>query len=283
MKYLWRDLVQNQIGKNDDKRKLLETRLYSFDVSGLGISPLAGHTLVQYSGSLTGRDFRAIAQVAPFVAYDLVSKDCLETWLALSKLIPLIWQPKIEDIDAHCVGLAYQVHPTKRMTLTFSVRHFSILRSRTFFCVPDDGPYVGTTNPNFIYFCTSLNTYDTLVLLSSLLPRHLNHSMQSYARRVFIPTTMPHLETLPKLLHKETGFATCSVVVCLTSVECYSKRKAPRQCKPPRHLKRKTGRPQEPGQCLLYRPLTRLQATWAWTTGPFSSKVGHLANICFGY
>ncbi|KAF7965797.1 hypothetical protein HWV62_41769 [Athelia sp. TMB] len=102
VKYLWRDLVQNQIGDNDVKKELLMTRLSSFDVSGLGISPLAGYTLVRYSGSLTGRDFRAIAQVAPFVAYDMVSKDCLATWVALSKLIPLIWQPEIEDIDAHC-------------------------------------------------------------------------------------------------------------------------------------------------------------------------------------
>lgn len=94
----------NQIGTNSEKKELLATRLCSFDVSGLGISPLAGQTLVQYAGSLTGRDFRVIAQVAPFVAYDLVSKDCLETWVALSKLIPLIWQPEIDDIDAHCVS-----------------------------------------------------------------------------------------------------------------------------------------------------------------------------------
>ncbi|KAK7027831.1 hypothetical protein R3P38DRAFT_3315357 [Favolaschia claudopus] len=56
-------------------------------------------TLVQYSGSLTGRDFRAIAQVAPFVLYDLVSSECLETWQALSKLVPLIWQPEIKNIE----------------------------------------------------------------------------------------------------------------------------------------------------------------------------------------
>lgn len=104
VKYLWRDLIQNQIGKNDEKKELLATRLCSFDVSALGISPLAGRTLVQYAGSLTGRDFRIIAQAAPFVAYDLVPKDCLETWVALSKLIPLIWQPEIEDIDIHCVS-----------------------------------------------------------------------------------------------------------------------------------------------------------------------------------
>ena len=95
--------MQNQLAKNEVKKNLLATRLSSFDVSALEISPLAGQTLVQYSGSLTGRDFRAIAQAAPFVVYDLVSTDCFETWVALSKIIPLIWQLEIKDIDAHCV------------------------------------------------------------------------------------------------------------------------------------------------------------------------------------
>src|ERR1700729_353933 len=74
VKYLWRDLIQNQLEKKD----LLATRLSSFDVSDLGISPLAGQTLVQYSGSLTGRDFRALTQAVPFVAYELVSKERFE-------------------------------------------------------------------------------------------------------------------------------------------------------------------------------------------------------------
>ena len=75
--------MQNQLGKNDVKKNLLATQLSSFDVSGLGISPLAGQTLVQYSSSLTGRNFWAIVQAAPFVVYDLVSTDCFETWVAL--------------------------------------------------------------------------------------------------------------------------------------------------------------------------------------------------------
>ncbi|KAJ7694928.1 hypothetical protein B0H14DRAFT_3530439 [Mycena olivaceomarginata] len=79
VKYLWRDLTQQLKGK-DDKKELLTTRLSSLDVSG---------------------DFRAIAQVALFVLYDLVSKECFETWQALSKVIPLIWQPKIDDIESH--------------------------------------------------------------------------------------------------------------------------------------------------------------------------------------
>ncbi|KAH9945634.1 hypothetical protein B0H21DRAFT_693918 [Amylocystis lapponica] len=109
VKYLWRDVVQNQLKNKDDKKSLLATRLSSFDVSGLGISPLAGTTLVQYSGSLTGRDFRAIAQAGPFVLYDLVSPDCYETWVALSHLIPLIWQPVIINVQDHLTLLEKEI------------------------------------------------------------------------------------------------------------------------------------------------------------------------------
>lgn len=103
VKYFWHDVVTVRIGKNKAKREVLETRLSSFDISGLGVSPLAGHTLVQYAGSLVGRDFRAIAQAAPFVLYDLVPKECYDTWIALSNLMPLVWQPEIDDIDCYLV------------------------------------------------------------------------------------------------------------------------------------------------------------------------------------
>jgi len=57
--------------------------------------------LVNYAGSLTGHDFRVIAQVAPFVIFDMVPDDVFEAWLALSKLVPLLWQPFINDIDEY--------------------------------------------------------------------------------------------------------------------------------------------------------------------------------------
>lgn len=104
VKYFWRDLIQNQLKGKDNKKELLAQRLSSLDVSGLGISPLAGKTLVNYAGSLTGRDFRIIAQTAPFVIYDLVPMDVFEAWLALSNLVPLIWQPVIKDINAYIVS-----------------------------------------------------------------------------------------------------------------------------------------------------------------------------------
>ncbi len=100
IKYFWRDAVARV---SDEQKILLKTRLSSVDVSGLGFPPLSGDTLVTYAGSLTGRDFRAISQVAPFVLYDLVPKRCYEAWVALSALVPLIWQPEIDDLEAHLV------------------------------------------------------------------------------------------------------------------------------------------------------------------------------------
>ena len=90
IKYFGRDVVRNQV--NDEQKILLIQRLNSIDVHGLGISRLSGETLVNYAGSLTGRNFHLIAQVAPFVIFDLVPDDVFEAWQALSELVPLLWQ-----------------------------------------------------------------------------------------------------------------------------------------------------------------------------------------------
>ncbi|KAF6747885.1 hypothetical protein DFP72DRAFT_821319 [Ephemerocybe angulata] len=111
VKYFWRDVVKNQVPKTDEAaREILISRLNSVDVSGLGISPLAGGTLVKYGNSLVGRDFRAIAQVAPFVLKGLVSEPCYEAWKALSRLVPLVWQPEIPNIDEHLNQLHYEIN-----------------------------------------------------------------------------------------------------------------------------------------------------------------------------
>ncbi|KAF7303282.1 hypothetical protein MKEN_01292300 [Mycena kentingensis (nom. inval.)] len=107
VKYFWRDAVARI--KNKDKPTLI-ARLDSFDVSGLGFSPLRGHTLVTYSGSLTGRDFRAIIQAAPFVLQGLLTKERLETWNALNAVATLVWQPRIDDITTYIPTLESAIH-----------------------------------------------------------------------------------------------------------------------------------------------------------------------------
>ncbi|KAF5341196.1 hypothetical protein D9611_006121 [Ephemerocybe angulata] len=119
VKYFWRDVVRNQLKGKDDKKRLLETRLSCLDVAGLGLSPLPGPTLVRYAGSLVGRDFRAIAQVAPFVLHDLVTKECYEAWKALSRIVPLIWQPEIANIEQYKVRLQRELEQFLLRTAKF--------------------------------------------------------------------------------------------------------------------------------------------------------------------
>ncbi|KAH9071129.1 hypothetical protein EDB83DRAFT_2221412 [Lactarius deliciosus] len=106
VKYFWRDVVHHQLGSNTQGKEVLKTRLNSLDISGLQLGQqLSGRTLVQYAGSLTGRDFHIIAQVAPYVLYDLVPTACFDAWVSLSNLVPLIWQPSIADIDEYVARL----------------------------------------------------------------------------------------------------------------------------------------------------------------------------------
>ncbi|KAL1711582.1 hypothetical protein EV715DRAFT_163954, partial [Schizophyllum commune] len=102
VKYFWRDVIAHRLGKAE--KPILKARLNSFDTSGLGIPPLSGDVLVDHAGSLVGRDFRAIAQVAPFVLHGLgIEDNIIRVWMALSKVIPLVWQPEIEDMDDYLV------------------------------------------------------------------------------------------------------------------------------------------------------------------------------------
>ncbi|KAJ3897568.1 hypothetical protein F5879DRAFT_910507, partial [Lentinula edodes] len=101
VKYYWRDAV----ARTKKDHNILIGRLSSFNTWGLGLSPLPGKTLVNYAGSLTGRDFRAVVQAAPFVLYGLLSDEQLETWKALSSLASLVWQPEIHDIDEYIKDL----------------------------------------------------------------------------------------------------------------------------------------------------------------------------------
>ncbi|KIJ50146.1 hypothetical protein M422DRAFT_98156, partial [Sphaerobolus stellatus SS14] len=54
VKYFWRDVM---LWISNKENIILAARMSSMEVSALGIPPVAGKTLVNYAGSLTGRDF----------------------------------------------------------------------------------------------------------------------------------------------------------------------------------------------------------------------------------
>lgn len=105
VKYFWRDAM-NQL--TDDAKRMARYRLSSLTVDGLhpDITKVSGTTFTKYAGSLVGRDFRVVAQLAIFVLYDLLDKERIAAWAALAKLVPLIWMPEIHDLSAYLVCLS---------------------------------------------------------------------------------------------------------------------------------------------------------------------------------
>ena len=89
-----------------DKSHLLGTfqvRLDSFAKDGLGDVMLGADYIVRYKGSLIGRHFKSLAQVMPYLIYNLVSRMVLDGWTIIGRLIVLLWHMEIEDTETYLV------------------------------------------------------------------------------------------------------------------------------------------------------------------------------------
>ncbi|KAL1714991.1 hypothetical protein EV715DRAFT_208510 [Schizophyllum commune] len=102
VKYFWRDAVSRQ---SDRGKEILIARINSFDTNGLNVARGRGATLVYYAGSLTGRDFRLVVQMAPSILPGLVPDVVYDAWLSLCRLCPLLYQHEISDVSAYVVRL----------------------------------------------------------------------------------------------------------------------------------------------------------------------------------
>ncbi|KAJ6537586.1 hypothetical protein B0H10DRAFT_1693747, partial [Mycena sp. CBHHK59/15] len=100
VKYWWRDAVSRQNTKGKEE---LKARISSIDVAGLNSPRLRGNMYVQYAGSLVGRDFRIVLQIALVVLHGLIPAAHYEAWVALSKLAPLMFQPAIPHLPTYFV------------------------------------------------------------------------------------------------------------------------------------------------------------------------------------
>ncbi|KIY42804.1 hypothetical protein FISHEDRAFT_50054, partial [Fistulina hepatica ATCC 64428] len=121
VKYFWRDTVSRQ---DEGGKRRLKARIDSFDVAGLGVDQPRGTTLVKYAGSLTGRDFRVILQIAPFILYDL-SPIIYEAWQALGHLGALVFRPVIHETAVYLIALKDAINDFLGATALWSTRWFN--------------------------------------------------------------------------------------------------------------------------------------------------------------
>ncbi|RDX50747.1 hypothetical protein OH76DRAFT_1463653 [Lentinus brumalis] len=172
VKYFWRDAMSRL--KPPEKEQLV-VRLNSFDVSGLGFPPLSGATLVNYAGSLVGRDFRALAQVAPFVLHDFsgIPKESIEVWTALSHIIPLVWQPDIDDIDAYTAHLKQAIDKFLDVTCKLTPRWFNKPKFHILLHLPD---HIRRFGPAMLFATEGFESFNAVIRSHSI---HSNHRAPS--------------------------------------------------------------------------------------------------------
>ncbi|KAG1800250.1 uncharacterized protein HD556DRAFT_1230638 [Suillus plorans] len=61
--------------------------------------------ICHYKGSLIGKHFKSLAQVMPFLIYDLVLSIVLNAWTMIGELVILVWHMMIVDTEAYLVVL----------------------------------------------------------------------------------------------------------------------------------------------------------------------------------
>ncbi|KAF9232535.1 hypothetical protein BU15DRAFT_90631 [Melanogaster broomeanus] len=140
IKYFWRDAMSRL---SDDQKTLLQIRLNSFDVSGLGIPRLAGHTLA-----------------APFVLYDLVPRECYDTFVALSTLIPLVWQPIINNVDVHLDCMQESIDHFLNCTARWTPRWFNKPKFHLIRHLPD---HVHCFGPPILFATEGFEAFNAVV------------------------------------------------------------------------------------------------------------------------
>jgi hypothetical protein len=68
------------------------------------VASTSAEYICQYNGSLIRKHFKSLAQVIPFLIYDLVAQDVLHTWNIIGMLVVLLWHTEIEDVEDYLVS-----------------------------------------------------------------------------------------------------------------------------------------------------------------------------------
>ncbi|KAJ7301250.1 hypothetical protein DFH08DRAFT_827729 [Mycena albidolilacea] len=106
-KYIWH---VTHAKLSTDAKKVYVPRLQATDTVGLSIPAIRAGYILQYAGSLVGRQLKILVQTSVFHIGDLVDDPVkFAAWKAAGELAALLWVPEIKKMDEYCVDLKIAV------------------------------------------------------------------------------------------------------------------------------------------------------------------------------
>ncbi|KAJ7433313.1 hypothetical protein B0H11DRAFT_2165040 [Mycena galericulata] len=84
-----------------EEKQTYAIRLQSTNTDGLSIHAIRSAYIMQYAGSLIGRQFKTITQANIFHVRGLVSDQKFRAWRAAGELAALLWFPEIRNLDEY--------------------------------------------------------------------------------------------------------------------------------------------------------------------------------------
>ncbi|KZV93208.1 hypothetical protein EXIGLDRAFT_749245 [Exidia glandulosa HHB12029] len=187
VKYFWRDAVSRL---DAHQKAELIARLCSVDVSGLGIDRVQARTLVQYAGSLVGRDFRTVLQLAPSVLPGFVSPAAYTAWLSLCDLSALVFRPVIENIDTYIPKLECAIDRFLEATALWNYQWFNKPKFHIILHLP---LHIRRFGPAPLYATETFESFNHVIRLRSI------HSNQ-HAPSLDIARAFSHLHAVRHIL-----------------------------------------------------------------------------------